>query len=328
MGDINNIFICITPLQMMIAERIILNEKLNPKESILIALSFDKSKKQQHYYNKIKPLFSKAFHFNINFNGSRWLQLKHHCLINNLIATNLTSRKGYNVYFASINDKSIHQICSKVIINTIFTFDDGTANINKNGVYFDDRETLKSKLLNFIFSIKKRQKEIKKTINKHYTIYPDLENIVDKNKLVGLDIWHFISNEITHVDERKVKRIFLGQPFDELNLDIEIIIKKLNELSVTNYFPHPREKHTFKDVTYIESSLIFEDYIYCEIEKNPNIFYEIYSINSTALLNIISLSRSEKIGIYYLYNNDLKCNFQNIYDIFDSLGISAVELLP
>ncbi|ACX88770.1 UDP-glucose--glucosyl LPS alpha1,2-glucosyltransferase [Pectobacterium parmentieri] len=326
MEGIDNVFVCITPLQMMIAENIIKKEKLSPKNNILIILYYEKNEKQKYYYKKIRSLFYNSFEFNINFNGSRLMQIKHHYLVNKLISNHLNSFKGYDIYFASINDKTIQQICSKVKINNLLTFDDGTANISKRSIYYENGETLKARALNFIFFIKMNQNKIKKNIRYHYTIYPELANIVDNTKLIELDIWHAIPDQCMHLDGREVRKIFLGQPFEELELDKKNIIETINELGIKYYFPHPREKYKYKDIIYIDSPLIFEDYIYHEIEKGHNVFYEIYSVNSTVMMNISSLSHTNRVRFYYLYNDNLKKRFHDIYNVFDDLDISAIKL--
>lgn len=325
-GDFN-LFICSTPLQMIIAEKIIINNRLPINKNIVIILHANSNEKYFNYARKLKELTCEIFYFPVGFGRSRIKKIKHHCKIKNLLKYKFNNESSYDVYFANINDMTISQLCTMININRVFTFDDGIGNVNKKSIYFiDERKSIQNKFLRWVMGIKENQETLKEKISKHYTIYEGLDNIVGKEKLVPLSIWPFEPSLNKLACVRKVKKIFLGQPLDELGIEESIIIKKIKKLDIEYYFPHPREKSKVDGINYINTPMIFEEYIYNEIIKNTDTNYEVYSIISSALLNIIELSLTKRLSVHYLFTEEIKKQYSDVYELFDKMNINSIEI--
>ncbi|KHN54689.1 glycosyltransferase family 52 [Pectobacterium fontis] len=322
-----NLFICSTPLQMIIAEKIIITNRLPSEKNIIIVLHANSNEKYLNYANRLKKLAFEMFYFSMDFGSSRIKKLKHHYKIKNFLKCNFSNENSYDVYFANINDMTISQLCTMINVNRVFTFDDGIGNVNKKSIYFrDEKNSIQNKILRWIMGIKEKQITLKGKIFKHYTIYDGLDNIVKKEKLIPLSIWPFDSDLNKTKGVREIKKIFLGQPFNELGVEEQIIIKNIKSLGIEYYFPHPREKNKIHNVNYINTSMIFEEYIYNEIIENTDTSYEIYSIISSALLNINELSLTERLSVCYLYTDDIKKQYSDVYELFDKMNIYSIKI--
>lgn len=134
----------------------------------------------------------------------------------------------------------------------LITFDDGTANIQTDSVYFTnhtlDLNTFIGKLAHIIFPYGVAG-FVRSKIDTHYTIYPGLKNIVDSSKIVGLQIkW----NDLIERDDRirlpaHVERILVGTVYSEASefCRIELSDKIIQQAIAWSdlYLPHPRQNH-------------------------------------------------------------------------------------
>ena len=134
----------------------------------------------------------------------------------------------------------------------LITFDDGTANIQKNSVYFTNRtldfDSFSGKLAQKIFPDGVAY-FIRSRIDTHYTIYPGMENIVDSSKIVVLRInW---SDLIESADRIRlpahVGKILVGTVYAEASkfCEVELSEQRIQEAIAWSdlYLPHPRQNH-------------------------------------------------------------------------------------
>ncbi|HAU4369646.1 TPA: UDP-glucose--glucosyl LPS a 1, 2-glucosyltransferase, partial [Citrobacter amalonaticus] len=128
------LFICMTNLQLLIAKAIIEKERLNNVDLLFIGDAGNG--KNVCYLNKIKPLCQ---HVSLEANVKKTSTFK--TLKRTLYAKKImmSYKKKYDVvFFANFHVPLIHHILSVISFDEIRTFDDGTNNINKKSVMYQD----------------------------------------------------------------------------------------------------------------------------------------------------------------------------------------------
>lgn len=300
-----SLIMCATPLQMLIAEKII---HLSGNEHFdLVVLALNDNQKYRYYYNRLKEICDNSFYYIPRAGLTGFLYFLKHLKKSNI-------NKNYNnLYLASIDARHFQYIISKNNLANVFTFDDGTANIIPSSIYYSN-STEPSKLKKIIWrslGVKYYIEDIKVKSKKHYTIYRDAPNIINKLKFIAL-LPQLELNEKKISNDKTVK-FYLGQPLSDIEekFDHNFVEEKLKRIGIDYYFPHPREieypKGNFETV---DSILIFEDFIITYLVENPEVKIEVYSFISSALLNVSSLL---KVQCIYLYNDDFMMRYKDFY---------------
>lgn len=260
-----DLFICTTPLQIVIAKSIfLLNERVGPKpEFVLLTLS--DSTRYRYYFDNFSKLCHKS-EFVIN--------LPKYPFYLYWIWRRFCSRKYKNIYFASINSTHIQYILSCCHFDEIRTFDDGTANITKLDAYRVDKPDLAEKAKRVLRRLTGNSFTITKICTEtkvHYTLYPGFENISKKTKLIKLFFSQdFSSTKIVNKSNRVIT-IFLGTVYHEV-IDCvsekNLLIKQINNFLVNSkfenviYIPHPRDEYDyFQNIQKYQGPLVAEEVI-------------------------------------------------------------------
>lgn len=313
---------CMTPLQVLIAERII---EMNPNEDFYGWVICPK-KINEKYYRALYKLEKKC------------KKLEHICLEGKLTylfalikfyCKFLFAKNIGKVYLSSIDNIFCQMILSLLNKVEIYTFDDGTANLDTNSFFYRlHPKSIKYKWIRRVFRIKYDIFDIRKLSVCHYTIYKDASNITNKKKFISL-----LPNNIQENKSSNIVKIFLGQPVWQISQDMSeteqrdrnqkntrIIEQAIEACKANFYFPHPRETYKIKNVQYIETPLIFEEYLIEQLRKNPNRSYKIYTFFSTAGLNVISLPN---VRVVSLRNNSIPKKWDNIYNLLIKMNIKV-----
>jgi len=118
-----NLIICTSPLQILIAEKIIERHSNEAFFSVVIADTFNA--KYLQYYERLRKVSRKALL--IQDKQGVLFRLLYHCLF----------RAGHidKVILASINKQLLHRLLELIRPREIYTFDDGTANIVSTGFF-------------------------------------------------------------------------------------------------------------------------------------------------------------------------------------------------
>lgn len=311
-----SLIMCVTPLQMIIAEKII---ELNSDEIFdLIIIALNDNEKYNYYYSRLKKVCLNSLYYipkpglNGFFNYIK--QLKE----NNL---NISYQ---GLYLASIDSIHFQYIISKNSSADVHTFDDGTANIIPSSLfYLNSKPKLLKRAIWRMFGIKYNMEDLKKLSLLHYTIYEDIPNIIENKQYVPL----ISKNDSSEYLQKEVIRFYLGQPLTDISDSFDLFFSKkyIDKLKVDYYYPHPREK-VYPEGCFqiISSPLLFEDYIINFLRDNPNTSIEVFSFTSTALLNIMSLNRVQAI---YIYESQFFEKFHSFYDFAQEyFGISLLDL--
>lgn len=304
-GNADSLIICTTPLQTIIAEKII---KISKDRTFdLIVLVPNKNKKYKYYFNRLEKKCKKGLYFELNngmFNFANFVKS---------IKFNKFNLKYSNIYLASIDSSYCQYMISKNKGASIFTFDDGTANILPNSIYYRTINKSKLKLIGRkIFGINCSMEDIKKQSKLHYTIYKDIPNIIINTQAINLiDNSNIISLPI-NINSENIN-IYLGQPLNEITsyftLDkLNYVLRKLN---ITHYFPHPRETSIpHGNYQIINCNLIFEDYIVKALKANPEKIINVFSFTSSAIINI---SNIQQVKASYIFHPILDAEFRDFY---------------
>lgn len=311
-----SLIMCVTPLQMIIAEKIITLKSEEDFDLLVIALS--DNEKYRYYYNRLKNVCVASMYYTTEKGTKGFLNY-----IYKLNKTKLVE-KYQSLYLASIDSRHFQYIISRNKKANIYTFDDGTANIIPQSLYYSNsKPKLFKRMVWRGFGIKHYMKDIKKSSTLHYTIYKDVPNIIAKTQLIKL----YKDYDSTLTLTNRVVKIYLGQPLEEISdiFTIDYIAQALKKLHVDFYYPHPREKSIPKgEYKVIASQLVFEDYIVTYLRDNPKVQVQVYSFISSAILNIVSLDRVE---VSYIHDSYLYNNYKDFYNFsLKELNISLLKI--
>lgn len=304
-----NLIICCTPLQVLIAERIM--EKFPREEFFGVMLHTVENKKFNFYSERLREKTS--YFFSMKLHNNRLDLLKDIYKLKSFF-----SRKSFQrVFLANFNELHIQFLLSTIQFQEINTFDDGTANIVKNSLFLqNDPKTIIRKSMNVILGNKYRSEDIRKLIHQHYTLYPSQPNIVSNTVEIQLNI----KREINDKKNNKTINVFLGQPVYANEKDnINLAKKVIDNFNIDYYFPHPRETYQLEGVEYIDTPLIIEDYI----SNIPEQHFKIYTYFSSAVLNLINNKNVELIALRI--DTD-KSDFIDCYSLFEQVGIPVIDI--
>lgn len=311
-----SLIMCVTPLQMIIAEKII---QLNPKEDFdLLVIALSDNDKYRYYYDRLKNICVTSMYYTTEKGMKGFLNY-----IRKLNKTKL-DKKYQSLYLASIDSRHFQYILSRNKKANIYTFDDGTANIILQSLYYaNSKPKLFKRMVWRGFGIKHYMEDIKKLSSLHYTIYKDVPNIIEKTQFVKL----YGEYKSSSTPVTRVVKIYLGQPLEEISIDFnsQYVAEIIAKLGIDFYYPHPREKVIPKGgFNIITNQLVFEDYIVSYLEDNPEVMVEVYSFISSAMLNIASLDRIE---LNYIYDSYLYENYKDFYEFAkNAFNIQSIRL--
>lgn len=304
-----NLIICYTPLQVLIAEKIIEKHPENQFYGVMIYVA--KNTKFAYYTERLKAKCADFFEMHQHTDRINLLKeiisLKSH----------FKGKKFDRVFVASINDLQIQFLLSAIQFDELYTFDDGTANIVNSSVYYQkEPDTFVRKWINRLFRNKYSTQKLKSISKGHYTIYPNFTNIIKNTLPVHL----FEGNKQVEHNNEKVVSLLLGQPvYLESQKNIDLAKKVIEQFNIDYYLPHPREQYIVPKVTYIETPLIFEDYI-AQKFKDKNC--RIYTYFSSAVLNV----KSENIEIVALRVDTDNPAFIECYELLNRMGIKIIDI--
>lgn len=323
MAKIKSLIICTSPLQMMIAERII---ALHPNEDFECLIR-QKSKGKHKYYGD--RLISKCG------SGTYWENplWRHIPLFLRMFYTIFWSliyvfkhRKVNKVYVSSWEAIFMRLLISGLPARTeIHSFDDGLMNLLPK-TYESYKSDEAMGVLGKLFKLTKilQNSEIQARLKNHYTIY-SLPNSAHPDP-IKINLFKDFSTE-DGLNTKLEATLFLGQPVYESRKDGNEQNKRVSEKIVSEldsqfYLPHPREDYKVDGVEYIDTPLIAEDYLLQELEKHPERRYTVYSYFSTTLMN---LKDHPRIKMVACRPASVPERWQESYELLERIGIEIRE---
>ncbi|WP_170831288.1 glycosyltransferase family 52 [Arachidicoccus rhizosphaerae] len=309
-------------MQMVIACSII--EK--SKDDFLVVILFSQSSDKGKYYSERLAKYGTSIFFLPRTNHRpeallNLLTIKYKLWIEKL-------GKFKSCYVASIDNIYIHYILGKIKFNVLYTYDDGMANIADNSIYYrPEFNPLPRKLLRKIFKIGYKMSTIKDMSKCHFTIYNGLKNIIENTFYISLFDYSRVRQNggAAKFDADTIIRIFVGQPLFVVRKDYDVrnVEKKIAQLNIDFYYPHPFERVMPTKIPVIESRLIFEEYLMATIHENPTTKFEIYSFGSSVLLNIKDFPN---VTLFYIYDINLSDKLHTIYSLYEQIGVNKLSI--
>lgn len=276
---------CLTPLQMLIANRVI---NLQRESADVVIMSYESNSKYDYYIELIKR---NKYVRQVNViqlgNLSCMSRVKTLREIQKFAKDSSHYRK---IYLASIDNFYMQYLLSRLKFQSIFTFDDGTANIFKNSSYFNNVATFRSRIARVFLGVRYNTFRIKTLSELHYSIYRGYDNIIPKVCFVDL---YALNNQSNAYLSKGTKYIFLGQPINNSSdLTIEVF-QRINRSGYSHllYYSHPREsllglEQKIGSDNLLYSNLVIEDFVSKQLEEGYSI--EIFTIVSSAVFSLIS----------------------------------------
>lgn len=309
-----NLFICLTPLQALIAQALI-RQSPYPADLLMVCYAEADNAKFRHYYRETAQLCDFAEFVRVPEN-LWWREIALFSITKNL------QKQYHTIYAASIDNPNVQFPLSHIAFEKLETFDDGTANLYPDSIlYCNQHYGKKAKLIRKLQGIRHTTESLRQLSGCHHTLYPTQKNIVSPTKTVKL--WQnsdFLSpNSVS--GSLKTQIILLGQPlFPQSEQNIKLFNQIISLIPAHHYFPHPREDYRLNS-EYIDSPLIFEDYLLKQIQQHPQTEYHIYHIASTAALNVAAFERTKVVALRPDLPFFQQPNFQYLYDLMEQMHI-------
>jgi len=290
------VFVCFTPLHVLIAKKIIEIEYI--KDFVFIYFTDIDNEKHRYYYNKLKLIATESY----------FVILKKRLFIDMLTLhklkkkiTNNSSFKNFVFYTGKIKSFHVRYLMYLTNYNSFITFDDGTGNISREGYFYDENERFLFKIFFSLIDKRLIYKNIKNSMKLHYTIY-NLPNVFPRSKYIDI----FNKSDLIVKKKKENKKgitILLTNAFAEdgemkLEDEKELYYKIINYFNVTHICKHPREKfQKLENISVIElkSNKIAEELIF-ELHKDYQV--TVIGIYSTTLFNLASIKGIKLINVY------------------------------
>lgn len=307
----------------MIAERII-TSRLGEEFDGLMYVRTD-NEKHRHYSKRLGTLCRR-----ITYVSPSTLKFKWQAHVNTLkaIMHEACLRPRYkNVYMSSLDYDLVFIIMTFQSQATVYTFDDGSLHLSS---------TVWNKLTNYnggllfqfmskFFRIPNRDELLQRS-QKHYTIYR-LPNVMPRTEFLPL-----FEPVQEHTDQAECTvRILMGQnifhdmirPFEDSMKDSMRLAQKLiKEYDIDYYFPYPGESDKVLGVKELRSPLVFEDFIFHELEQNPTTHYEVYSFCSSAIINLQGVH--PRLSFISIKPDNSPKIFDETYQLIQEAGIPVL----
>ena len=325
-----NLIICITPLQVLIAKQII---KKTPEDFIGLYLPYGVNAKSEakhrYYFEQLQEVCKQAAFLELKNQGIGEQLQTLKALKSTMQQLGIWQQPINTVYLASVDVLFLQYVISKVCFATLMTFDDGTANIFPNSTYFNPLpKSLPQRLFKRAVGIRYPSVAAVLAVSaKHYSIFANEKNIIDKVEVVQLFDDLTASEQPATSNQTKVKKILMGQGLDSFigeQAYLELLTQIIERFGITDFVPHPREKLDMSAyVNVIHSDKIVEDYLIDELHNNPDTEYEVYTFFSTA---VFSLRDFPHTRIVLLRNAALEQRFSEAYAFLLSRGFSVINM--
>ena len=312
------IFICYTPLHILIAENIIVREKLS--NYIFIFYCKTPTKKLQLYYNRLANKAQYAF---ILKKDNKVLTF-----IKEILPFIFKVRKLMlpDSILYSGNIKSAYSRCFVfgVQTNKIHSFDDGSGNISGKGYFYKGRTlSFFNQIVHWIgldFSYARAYS----MIEKHYTIYPNIKNAMPHTEKINI----FNPQKFDPPPQNTKIILFLLTTFyEEGYMDEKTETRLFNKIiktyNIEYVIPHPlsnkKKVDYYKKVT-MTSEKIAEEIIFDLKEKYSEVV--VYGFHSSALVNLMNTEGVTCINIKIEGHEKL----ENLGQFIDHIDMNTITV--
>lgn len=225
-----------TPFQAHIAKQVLWEERI--QEYDLLYITAHNSYEDISYFNLLSQYSARSQYI---FISNKKPDILWHILVLLKSRRWLFGPRRNLVLLGSIDSLSIRTIVSWRKAR-IVTLDDGSANVSQVSSYTSE---IKGKWRNLFYSWLFRSmtaKEVCEKSSTHYTIFPGLENIVQRTNVKPLSTWASKPSASSKDNQGSVT-FFLGSPFSQsINPDqIARLQSQITSMHLDYYVQHPRE---------------------------------------------------------------------------------------
>lgn len=315
-----NLIICCTPIQTLIASRI-MDE--HPDEKFhLIAYHHKEDKKLIDYYQRLRKRSAGGQIIKHIERDSYWGK---YWILIRMLLWGLRHCGKRKIFLANIEKVPLHLLMPWYRHREIYTFDDGTRNLVTDHLTSPLLQNSSQggllKILTKVFGLPNMH-DLHFATRRHFSIYQYPNKMLRASYIPLLDS-PTITNEHRDLEAGRVHRIFVGQSmYFDSDLDKAVTERALKLLDIDSYLPHPREPYKIEGITYIDTLDIAEDYILKLLQNNQDTI-EIYSFTSTVLINFHHISRVRCIMVI---PDRILPHFEPLVDFINSCGIEALLL--
>lgn len=307
-----NLIICCTPLQVLIAEKIMAQH--TDSRFFGVMLQTVENAKFDYYKARLKAktdgFFAMVQHRERNYLFRELLRLKRE----------FRGRRFQQVFVANFTELHVQCLLSAIQFDSLSTFDDGTMNIVPNSYLLQDEpKTWPRRLINMLLGNRYSTRRLRELSVCHYTIYPDFPNIIAHT--VPISLGTAMATPVASSSTLPPLRLLLGQPvYADDAKNIALAEQVIRDFQIEAYLPHPREAYRVEGVDYVETPLILEEYL---SEGLGGRACEIYTYFSSAVLNVYRLPQVRVTAIRVETDHP---SFLACYDLLAQAGIPIVEM--
>ena len=313
-----NLFFCSTPLQLKLAIRIIETKSLSSVKLIFTGIM--PNRRNEFYLKQAEELVDQI----IRFDKNSELKKSRSAYLNAAAKKFVTTwhlEDAQAIYMANLNDRFYHHILSVLPGRVLYTFDDGTENVNRFSKFFNNKK------YSFLRKAMQRRagrrywlEEVLAQTQCHYTIYKDLPNVVSNTQFIPL--YNIEESQLKDdVDPpRKEIKILLGAVYRDVTIErnqaaclVEQLSAFIDKHPVDIYIPHPREEDLyFKQCKSIIPDQMSEELIIDYINAGYNV--SLYGFGGSTQLNLDSV---EDICNHLFESEYISARVKNGYALFN-----------
>ncbi len=300
-------FICVTPLQLYIASKII--EVAAIKDYVLVNINPHDNIVLRNYYTLLAEGALESDYLIMN---SR--------IVGNFIKIKQATNKWKNYKVTSIYAASIPNVFVLHIINLykcakLYSFDDGSVNLSKLDEYWVVKPLkLRQRIAYFLLRGNMSIDLAYPRIVKHFTIYDGCHNIVEKSRRHYLNLFDL---PVAINAKRSGIKVFIGF------LPVPNYASVVEWVKPDIYLPHPMEKIKLSDVTYVYTDLIAEHYLALLLQDYKQV--NLYSCASSVLLNINTPQIHKYVVDFYNGKSDVQNEYNELAKLMGCKILSFVK---
>ena len=360
MADLANLIICLTPLQALMAQRL-MAQRAEPFDLLMLCYEDADNAKFRHYF-QVASAGSRHAEYAL-IPQSKWRrELSLPRLLRGL------DKEYATAFAASIDNPNVQYVLNRIRFDALETFDDGTGNLIPGSVLYRNSSNRQRQLMNRLRGIRLQTEDLRRLSRRHHTLYPGQPNIAAPT--VPLDLWAAAGQGLPEsgqdglrqsegrevlrsengavnecgLNERlpekntadvaaanptpvRTRRILLGQPLLPNAADNAALAESLlRRFEIGEYFPHPRETYRVSGAEHIASPLIFEDYLLESLRREPDTRFEVYHLVSTAALNVYAFPRTAVYAVRPAEAAFHTPGVVRIYEVMAQLGIPIIDI--
>lgn len=291
---IESLCVCMTPLHVLIAERIA--QERGRHFDYGIYLCHEETPKHRFYASRLAAI-SKVSDFKVEQLVAPTGPLRHWhwvTLLNGIrerFEMKFAGQQIKEVVSSTSADRVLMALLAAVKPGELTTFDDGFANVDPAPPPIFVHTRWPQRLILKLAGIGWWPERVHQHSARHYTIYKQT-NVVSRTEhlALGVDSTAAEASPLDQSPDAEEIVVFLG-PYPEVEKAVldafELAASKLKPIG---YLPHPRDTHgLLGSVKRIDSLLVAEDFVVQQLRDHGAASVQVYGYNSSGLVNLAAI---------------------------------------